>query len=143
MTFSRTRLAAGGAAAVLLLVTVIPAAAQVHVSGGINPWTGRAYRNVAVRNPWTGNVTTRTRVTNPHTGVTVRHVAHTNPWTAGHRSRIPGDQPVDRPHDDPRHRVQPVDGSVPLGGQPLVGGPSSRVDPVPARLRPVSARTLG
>jgi hypothetical protein len=75
----RTLLAAGGAA-VLLLAIALPADAQVLVNRGINPWTGHAYRNVAVRNPWTGRVRTTSRVVNPWTGRTVRSSYVYNPW---------------------------------------------------------------
>ena len=80
MTALRTLLAAGGAATVLLAIA-LSADAQVMVNRGINPWTGHAYRNVAIRNPWTGRVATSTTVVDPWTGATVRSTHRYNPWT--------------------------------------------------------------
>jgi hypothetical protein len=87
MTALRTLLAAGGAATVLLAIA-LSADAQVMVNRGINPWTGHAYRNVAIRNPWTGRVATSTTVVDPWTGASFRHTEVSNPWTGrGIRAR--------------------------------------------------------
>ena len=80
MTNLRTLLATGGAAVLLLLTPAFPAHGQVMVNRGINPWTGHAYRNVAVRNPWTGRVANSTTVRNPWTGATTRNVEVFDPW---------------------------------------------------------------
>ena len=79
MTALRTLLAAG-AAALLLLAPADSAHGQVRVHRGINPWTGHAYRQAAVRNPWTGRVATSTTVHNPWTGATARNVDVFDPW---------------------------------------------------------------
>jgi hypothetical protein len=81
MTGLRTLMAAGGVAALLLLATARPADAQVVVHRGINPWTGKAYRNVMARDPWTGRVYRGGARTNPWTGTTVRGGRVYNPWT--------------------------------------------------------------
>jgi hypothetical protein len=81
MTMLRILLTAAGSAVLLLLVALVPANAQVFVNRGINPWTGRAHRNVTVHNPWTGRTGTFTRAYNPWTGTTVRGGTVHNPWT--------------------------------------------------------------
>ncbi len=74
-------LVATGAAVLLVLAATVPADAQVRFNRGINPWTGRVYRNVAVRNPWTGRVGGFYSTRNPWTGARVRGGTVFNPWT--------------------------------------------------------------
>jgi hypothetical protein len=81
MTYSRKGLTGGGAAIVILLASIGLVDAQVAVSRGFNPWTGRAYRNVAVRNPWTGRVARGGAVIDPWTGAMVRGGRVYDPWT--------------------------------------------------------------
>jgi hypothetical protein len=79
MTGLRTLFAAR-TAAILLLAFAFPADAQVRVvSPGINPWTGRPYRNVVLGNPWSGRFGTVTTTVNPWTGG-VHTTRMYNPW---------------------------------------------------------------
>jgi hypothetical protein len=77
----RCYVAAAWAAALLLLALSAAADAQVRISRGFDPWTGRPYRTVAGYNPWTGRVVQGRSRTNPWTGTTVRTARAYNPWT--------------------------------------------------------------
>ena len=81
MTNLRCLWAMVAAAGFLVLATAGPADSQVIVHGGVNPWTGRAYRNTVRYNPWTGRQVTTHRSVNPWTGTTVRGGQVVNPWT--------------------------------------------------------------
>lgn len=72
---------------IVILVAVAafagPAAAQVRVRAGYNPYTGRAGATTVARNPWTGTVQAQTRTVNPWTGTRTGTTAGYNPYTGG------------------------------------------------------------